>query len=89
MIEISFNFKEDMRKMAAICIFKKGIPPAWEEHINHFGGDFSAVVKSSPRERFKEIWDKLVLRLIGSYFKYSENVKNLQYTTIDYRNKSS
>ena len=73
--------------MAAICLFKKGIPPAWEEHINHFGGDFSALIKSGPRKHFKEVWDKLVFRLIGSYFKYSENVMDLKYS-IDYRDKS-
>ena len=61
--------------MIAICLFKKGIPPAWEEHINHFGGDFSSVVKYTSKQKFKEIWDKLVLRLIGSHFSYTENVR--------------
>ena len=60
--------------MVAICLFKKDIAPAWEEHINHFGGDFSTVVKYTTKQHFKEIWDKLVFRLIGSQFSYTENV---------------
>jgi hypothetical protein len=74
--------------MVAICFFKKGVRPAWEDQINHFGGDFSAIVKIKTRESLKEKWDQFVKRLIGSYYEYSDNV--FDWTNeIDYGNKDS
>lgn len=73
----SFNHEGETYKMTALCVFRKGISPAWEEHINHFGGDFSTQVKSIDKEKTKELWDKLVFRVIGSQYDYSENVKLL------------
>lgn len=70
----SFELKGKSCKISAICIFRKGIKPAWEEHENFHGGDFSGTIEVKDKNQMKFIWDKLVYRLIGSCYDYCENV---------------
>ena len=73
--------------MIAICLFRKGIDPAWEDEKNKYGGDFSATKRKCFKDELKTFWDKLIFAVIGSSWEYSEHVRR-RYLYVDNGTKS-
>ena len=63
-----------MKKIIALCIFQKGIVPAWEDEQNKNGGDFNILLKNCSEDLLKKYWNELTLRIISGELKFSDSV---------------
>jgi len=70
-----FEIGGSWKKITALCVFQKGILPAWEHEKNKMGGDFSTVIKKCSKEEVKTHWDQLTMLVISGSFKYADNVR--------------
>ncbi len=69
-----YEVKGTLKKIIAICVFQKGILPAWEDEKNKAGGDFNVLLKNSSEKEVKKYWNELTLRIISGELMYAETV---------------
>ena len=57
----------------AVSVFETGVIPAWEDPVNKTGCTVSVRRQVQP-EKIKEVWDRLVMSIIGESLPFSEQV---------------
>ncbi|OMJ74918.1 hypothetical protein SteCoe_26059 [Stentor coeruleus] len=62
------------QSIEAIGVFENGIKPAWEDDINEKGCDIYIRKSTSDFYRLKEMWESLVLSVIGENMPHSEEI---------------
>ena len=62
------------QSIEAIGVFIDGVRPAWEDPTNEKGCDVYIRKFSTDFRKLKELWDTIVLSVIGENFPYSEEI---------------
>lgn len=66
-----------MEQISAVNLFRNDIVPAWADPENKAGGEYQIYLDDTMKpETIDEIWQDLVLLLIGETLKSSEQVNN-------------
>ena len=73
MVAKHYVVKGSEQKISAVSLFKTGIEPAWEDPVNHTGGEFSMKIKCN-KEDIRPIWEGIILEIISSNFPNSDQV---------------
>ena len=62
------------RQIKSLCLFRKGIVPAWEDKANQNGSEFRVTLDGENALKLDDYWKNLVFKLVGEEFINSEVV---------------
>ena len=72
-----YEVKGTLQRVSSLAFFKTGVVPAWEDPRNRLGGDH--FVKIDKDETLvKEIWNTVVLELVGNNFENADKICGLR-----------
>ena len=66
----------EWKQIQSICLFRKGIRPAWEDPVNAKGSDFRVTFIDRKPHEVDQYWENLVFKMIGEDFINSEAVSH-------------
>ena len=61
------------REVKALCLFKKGITPEWEDERNRDGAEFNCIKVLTP-DALDLHWENIIFSLIGEVLDEEENI---------------
>jgi len=68
-----------------VGLFREGIKPAWEDEMNKHGYELRAEIdcnndkKDHAEKVYKQLWEDLIMSLIGEDFDYSQEITGIRY----------
>eukprot|EP01016_Furgasonia_blochmanni_P017354 TRINITY_DN2017_c0_g2_i2.p1 TRINITY_DN2017_c0_g2~~TRINITY_DN2017_c0_g2_i2.p1 ORF type:complete len:318 (+),score=65.23 TRINITY_DN2017_c0_g2_i2:33-956(+) len=73
------KIQDKVEALDAVCLFRSGVHPSWEDALNAKGGEFRINFSEMNADEIDQLWENLVILIIGETLKHGSKILGIRF----------